>query len=283
MTPISFDFSTRPELLSLAHIARDLQAVAEPMGIEFFLMGAMARDLMLLYTHGINTGRQTKDADFSVMVRDWEAFSALRAGLVETGAFLERPGPATHRLHHVKSGLPLDIVPFGAIERADRTIAWPPKQQIVLDCFGLREAFDASLSVLLPEGVRWQVASIPALALLKVAAWKDRHQEFPGKDAGDLVLHLRHYLDCGNLERAGVEPPDLFEVDDYHHEATSARLLGRDVAVLLDAQSRKRVLEILRPEADEGGPLILAGQSGPNLEQARQLIQAVCDGLADRR
>lgn len=279
---MSPDFSTRPELISLAHVARDLQAVAEPMGIAFFLMGAMARDLMLLYAHGIHTGRQTKDADFSVMVSDWDAFSALRAGLVETKAFSERPGLAVHRLHHAKSGRPLDIVPFGAIERADRTIAWPPEQHTVFDCFGIREAFDASLPVLLPEGVGLRVASIPALALLKVGAWKDRHQAFPGKDAGDLMLYLRHYLDCGNLERAGVAHPDLFETDDYDHEATSARLLGRDIAVLLDAKSRQRLLDILRPEADETGPLILAGQSGPNLEQARKLIEAVCQGVTDK-
>jgi predicted nucleotidyltransferase len=279
---MSPDFSKKPELLSLAHIARDLHGVAGPMGIAFFLMGAMARDLMLGYAHGIDTGRHTKDADFSVMVRDWAAYSALRAGLIQAGGFTERPGPAAHRLHHAASGLPLDIVPFGAIERADRTIAWPPGQHTVFDCFGIREAFDASLPVLLPEGVTLRVASIPALALLKVAAWKDRHQAFPGKDAGDLLLYLRHYLDCGNHQRAAVEHPDLFEVDDYDHEATSARLLGRDVAALLDGKSRKRVLEILLPEADESGPLILAGQSGPNLEQARKLIQAACDGLADR-
>lgn len=42
MTPTSFDFSTRPELSSLAQVVRDLQASAAPLGIHFFLMGAMA-------------------------------------------------------------------------------------------------------------------------------------------------------------------------------------------------------------------------------------------------
>lgn len=281
MTPTSFDFSEKPELISLAHIVRDLQAVAQPMGIDFFLMGAAARDLMLQVAYDIDTGRKTEDVDFSVMVSDWDAFSALRTALIESGRFLERPGPATHRLRHAQSKLPLDIVPFGAIESADRKIAWPPKQHTIFDCFGIREAFTASLPVLLPEGVRLQVASIPALALLKTAAWKDRHEEFPGKDAGDLVLYLRHYLDCGNHERAGVEHPDLFQVEDYDHEGTSARLLGRDIARLLDGKSKERVLEILLPEADKDGQLILANQSGRNLEQTRILIAAVCDGLTD--
>lgn len=205
----------------------------------------------------------------------------MRAGLIESGGFLERSGSATHRLRHAQSKLPLDIVPFGAIESADRKITWPPKQHTVFDCFGIREAFTASLPVLLPEGVWLQVASIPALALLKVAAWKDRQKEFPKKDAPDLVLYLRNYLDCKNNDPAGAGHADLFEVDDYDHEATSARLLGRDIAVLLDDPSKTHVLEILLPEADENGALILAGQAGPNLEKTRKLIEAVCDGLTD--
>lgn len=281
MSPISFDFSDKPELISLAHIVRDLQTVATPAGIEFFLMGAVARDLMLTYAYEIPTGRQTKDVDFSVMVSDWDTFMSLREGLVKAGAFVEKSG-LSHRLRHVKSGLSLDIIPFGAIERADRTIAWPPEQHTIFDCFGLREAFDASLPVLLPEGFRVQVASIPALALLKIAAWKDRHEEFPGKDAGDLVLYLRHHLDCGNYQYAGVAHPDLFEVKDYDHEATSARLLGRDIATLLDKKSNQRVRDILFPEADKNGQLTLAVQSGRELETVRKLIEAVCDGLTDK-
>lgn len=72
MTPMSFDFSQKADLKSLAHVVRDLQAVAQPMGIKFFLMGAAARDLMLRYAYDIDTGRQTKDVDFSAMVDSWE-------------------------------------------------------------------------------------------------------------------------------------------------------------------------------------------------------------------
>ncbi|RJG02877.1 nucleotidyl transferase AbiEii/AbiGii toxin family protein [Noviherbaspirillum sedimenti] len=257
---MSLDFSRKPELAPLA---------------------AVVRDLMLRHAHGIAPGRQTEDVDFAVMVRDWEAFAALRAALLASGDFAERPGAATHRLRHQATGLPLDIVPFGGIERADRTILWPPDQSTVFDCFGVSEAFAASQSVRMPDGVSLRVASIPALALLKVTAWQDRKHSTPGRDAGDLLLYLRHYMDCGNLDRAARDHGDLFAADDYDHEAAGARLLGRDIALLLDRQAIQHVLDILLPQADPHGQLLLAQQSGLDLEHARRLIEAVCNGLAE--
>lgn len=277
---MSLDFSQKADLLPLAKVVGALQRVAQPMAVDFFLMGAAARDVMLRYGHNIEPGRQTRDVDFAVMVPDWASFEALRITLIEGGDFSERPGPATHRLRH-QSGLPLDIVPFGGIERADRTIAWPPDQSAVFDCFGAREAFNAAVSVLLPEGVKVQVASIPALALLKVTAWHDRKLTHPGRDADDLLLYLRSYMDCGNIDRAARDHGDLFTAEDYDHEAAGAQLLGRDIALLLDKPAVERVLGILLPQADAHGPLFLASQSGLNLEQARRLIDAVCEGLAD--
>jgi predicted nucleotidyltransferase len=278
MKIISLDFSHKAELTSLAMVVSALQSVTQPMSLAFFLMGAAARDLMLTHAHDISPQRQTEDVDFAVMVRDWESFAVLRTALVESGKFSERPGSVIHRLHHGDTGLPLDIVPFGGIERADRTIAWPPDQSTVFDCFGAQEALDTSISVRLPMGVILDVAAIPALVLLKVMAWRDRKS---GKDAGDLLLYLRHYMDCDNSDRAAHDHADLFTVDDYDHAATGARLLGRDIALLLDAESIRRVLEILLPQADVQGKLLLASQSGLDLEQARAMLQALCRGLSD--
>lgn len=277
---MSLDFSHKADLVPLAQVVGSLQRVAAPMAVDFFLMGAAARDVMLRHGHHIEPVRQTEDVDFAVMVQDWEIFAALRTALIEGGEFSERAGPATHRLRH-QSGLPLDIVPFGGIERADRTIAWPPDQSTVFDCFGAREAFNAAVSVLLPQTVTLRVASIPALALLKVTAWQDRKHTHPGRDANDLLLYLRSYMDCDNFDRAARDHGDLFMVEDYEHEATGAQLLGRDIALLLDKPAIQHVLEILLPQADAQGPLLLASQSGLDLEQARRLIEAVCDGLTD--
>lgn len=281
MTPISFDFSHKIDLIPLATVVQALQDVTQALGMDYFLMGAAARDLMLQHAHNIAPSRLTEDVDFAVSVPNWTSFESLRIALLGSNQFSGSNGPAVHKLRHKATGLPLDIVPFGGIENTDRTISWPPDHHTVFDCFGASEAFETSIRVRLPNKVTLRVASIPALALLKITAWADRKHSHPGRDAGDLLLYARHYLDCDNLDRAAQDHSDLFNTDDYDYEATGARLLGRDIADLLNQQSIEPVLSIMLAQADAEGSLLLAQQSGLDLEYARRLIQALCDGLSD--
>ena len=276
---MSLDFSAKPELRGLARVTGALQAVAAPLGVEFFLMGAAARDLILRHAHGIEPTRATEDVDFAMMVRDWQAYDALRTALIASGEFSARPGPATHRLRHT-SGLPLDIVPFGGIERADRTFAWPPEHSTVFECFGMAEAFAASITVRLPDAVELRVAPIEAQVVLKLSAWQDRKHTHPGRDARDLLLFLGRYMDCGNFDRAASEHQDLFEAEDFDYAEAGVRMLARDIAPLIGRAGIERLLTILVPEADEAGPLLLAQQSGLDREHARRLLAVLCDELA---
>lgn len=276
---MSLDFSAKPELRGLAQVAGALQAVAAPLGVEFFLMGAAARDLILRHAHGIEASRATEDVDFAVMVRDWQAYDTLRTALIASGAFSARPGPAMHRLRHT-SGLPLDIVPFGGVEQADRTFAWPPEHSTVFDCFGVAEAFAASVTVRLPDAVEVRVAPVAAQAVLKLSAWQDRKHTHPGRDALDLMLFLARYMDCGNFDRAASEHQDLFDAEDFDYAEAGVRLLARDIAPLIDRAGIERLLTILMREADEAGPLLLAQQSGLDRERARRLLEVLCGELA---
>lgn len=261
MKSMWYDLSAKLDLQPLAEVVHALQAVSEKLHAPFFLMGAAARDVMLLHVYGINTQRLTQDMDFGVMVQDWATFEDLRTALLASGVFVVKHKDATHKLWHV-AGRPLDIVPFGGVERPDRTLVWPPEEQAVFDCFGMREAMASGHEVGLPGGVRLRVASLPALALLKITAWQDRKLTHPGRDAGDLMLYLQHYLDCSMYDHAAQNYPELFEAPDYDHAVTGARLLGRDLRQLLDDAATARVLEILQPEADEQGARLLAQQSG---------------------
>ena len=86
-------------------------------------------------------------------------------------------------------------------------------------------------------------------------------------------------MDCNNIDRVGDLHPDLFDAVDYDHIEAGARLLARDMADLLDEPAIELLLKILAPEADERGTLLLAHQSRFDLEQARRLIEVVCDEL----
>ena len=278
MKNMLFNLSDKPDLQPLADVVRPLQEAAALLAAPLFLMGAAARDVMLLHAYGIKTLRLTQDMDFGVMVNDWAAFDALRKALITGGQFEARSKEATHKLWH-RSGRPLDIVPFGGVEKPDRTLAWPPNEETLFDCFGMREAMQSGHEVRLPGEVSLIVPSLPALALLKITAWQDRKLTHPGRDAGDLLLYLRHYLDCDQYDHAVKDYPELFEAAAYEHEVTSARLLGRDLRPLLSAEAAERVLAIMLPETDASGVRLLATQSRLEIGAATKIITGLCEGL----
>jgi predicted nucleotidyltransferase len=278
MKSMLFDLSAKPELQPLADVVRPLQAQAARLDAQLFLMGAAARDVMLLHAYGIDTKRKTEDMDFGVMVSDWATFETLRESLIASGEFKAVSNDATHKLWH-RSGRPLDIVPFGGVERADRKLAWPPDEHTVFDCFGMREAMASGHEVRLPGGTSIRVASVSALALLKITAWQDRKLTHPGRDAGDLMLYLGHYLDCDIYDHAARHYPDVFDAPDFEHEVAGARILGRDLRQLLDEAATERVLAILQPEADEQGQRLLAQQSRVETSRAVRMIAGLCEGL----
>jgi predicted nucleotidyltransferase len=160
MTATLLDFSRRRELALYAAVVTDVEAAAAPLGIATLIAGAFARDLHLLYRHGIDTERQTEDLDFALAVPDWGTFEALQTRLIESGAF-QQSATAVHRLRH-RNDLPIDLVPFGNVETRDRKIAWPPRGVVVIDVFGFREALAAAHELVLPGRVRTKVVSLPA-------------------------------------------------------------------------------------------------------------------------
>ncbi len=69
MTDISPKFSVRPERPVdplLVDILKQVDLVAREQGIDYFVGGAMARDLILQHVFGKDTGRATRDVDFGV-------------------------------------------------------------------------------------------------------------------------------------------------------------------------------------------------------------------------
>lgn len=169
----------------------------------------------------------------------------------------------------------MDLVPFGGVERRDRSIAWPPEGNEVMNVSGLQEALAAAVSVRLPDEVSVAVAPLSALAFLKLLAWKDRRYTLPGRDAPDLWMILRHYAEAGNLDRLYGEEAGAFASLGFDVERAGAWLAGKDAwAVLAHGSGAPTVLErldaILKPEIDPDGGLQLVAQMPPG-DRNRQL------------
>lgn len=116
------DLSSQTELALLGKVVCSIQQATQGLDAPMFLMGAAARDTMLHSVYGIRSTRLTEDMDFGVMVADWSAFEAVRNALLAGGEFSAESPVAFHKLRH-QSGAPLDVVPFGGVERA--AVAYP--------------------------------------------------------------------------------------------------------------------------------------------------------------
>jgi predicted nucleotidyltransferase len=272
------DFSGTPELAFLADLAAAVRRNAPE--VPFYLAGATARDLLLLHGYGIDVGRQTRDVDLALAVEDWKHFEVLRAGLLTSDRF-EPLGEAAHRLRF-NGWLEVDLIPFGAIENPDRTIAWPPDGDFVMNVFGFREAYDSTLVVRLPHGEEIRIVSLPALAILKLKAWEERRHTSAGKDAYDLALVIRNYLAAGNHERLYGEASHLLEEPGFDFEQAGAWLLGYDMAALLPQESRHRVVELLQQETDLNHHLRLVGDLPIESPHALALLQSLLHGFTKR-
>ena len=294
MTKPSHPYSHLADLVDLALQAKAIGAVQRAaeglevelpgMDVEILIVGAFARDLHLRYGYNLAPLRQTEDIDIALAVPSWEVFAALRERLVNDFGFAEVPG-IQHQLRYRQQDvtLPIDIVPFGGLERLDRTIAWPPAGDQVMDVFGFREARASAIMMTLPGNVAVNVVSLAALAILKLTAWHARHYEAPRKDAYDLQFIIKHYLDAGNHDRLWEQFSSWASSED-DYELAGARMLGNDAGALLDGAGRDRIVALLESQTSEDTNGMLALEMNRNdPERVIEVLRALGVGLLESK
>jgi len=227
-------------------ILKQVDPVAGSLGIEYFVTGATARDILLVGVFGLETGRGTRDVDLAIAVDGWPAFEAMKTRLVATGAF-QANRQIVHQLFHIlgeRRGYPIDLIPFGGVEDPGATIAWPPDRSVVMNVAGYREAFTSAVLVEIDPGLVIRVVSLPGLAMLKMLAWADRGAA-DSRDAIDLAMLLRQYGAAGNEERLYGTESAVLEASGYDVDLAGPRLLGRDVARISRDETRRTLLALL--------------------------------------
>lgn len=248
-------------------ILTTVERVTARCAIRYFVVGATARDMVLYHAHGIRPGRATMDIDLGVELTDWDGFQALKQGLIDTGLF-----EATRAAHTLmsRSRIPLDLVPFGALEQPGHQIHWPPDQAIRMSVLGFEDAYNARQMLRLSADpvLDLPFASPTGLALMKFIAWRERSSR-QNEDAADLVLIMRHYLDIGHRDRLAREHPALLNVDDFDYELAGTWLLGLDIAGISSPETRSAILEILEQETATSAPGHLAGNMAPHFPAAQ--------------
>lgn len=284
-----------PELVRLGQIVRAVRDVAPEE--ELLLIGAQVRNLLLGWGLDLPLRRATKDVDFAIGVDDWEHFLGLRERMLASGRF--HASDTLHRLRFEHAaGTIVDVVPFGGVEAEDRSIAWPPEQAITMSAIGFQESFVHSTGVVLPGDVAVRVASLAALAALKLFAWMEREHRLRSKDAIDLGLLFDNYERAIGMDRLYEVPDTVLEESGGDNALMAAWRLGQDMAEVLRSGGEKdpaarpvpmpvsRLSGLLRREASPDGPTLLAADMGParlarSLEQLEWLRRGLEGELGD--
>ena len=268
-------------------IYETIHKIADSSGIKYFIVGASARDMILSHGYGINTTRATVDIDIGIQVSSWEDYKKLSNNLIQTGRFTKSTESQRFLFNN---SIPVDFIPFGNIETKSNQITWPPEHEAILNVFGFEEAYRSAIIVRLRSDpvLDISVASLTGLTILKLISFNDRSSG-SDKDAKDLILIIDNYLDAGNEDRLYKENPDILEDEDFTLPVASARLLGRDIAKIVDETIKNKLLEILKDETGERGQFRLLSQvtareidSEKIFEQRLNQLNALKKGLKER-
>ncbi|WP_169337184.1 nucleotidyl transferase AbiEii/AbiGii toxin family protein [Arsukibacterium perlucidum] len=180
----------------IVEVYNRLHCIAVKLDIPVLIVGATARDIILVHGYGAAIERGTRDVDFGLEVESWAHYQALREALIQTG-FTVHP----HKTHQLNTqdgdGMPweIDLIPFGSVSDSTGQITWPPEHDFAMTVLGFAEVYTNAWNVTLSDNPQLcvKVASPAGILLLKLIAWTERGRELQGKDATDIYYVIRHY------------------------------------------------------------------------------------------
>jgi predicted nucleotidyltransferase len=267
----------------LVDIYSRIHGIASKLKVPLLIVGATARDTILVHGYNAAIERGTKDVDFGIEVQSWEHYQVLRAALIEAG-FTPHSKKA-HQLNTTDSdGLPweIDLIPFGGVSDTDGQIAWPPKQDFVMSVLGFAEVYLHAWDVTLIKGpeLSAKVASPAGILLLKLIAWTERGHEYQGKDAIDIYYVIKHYSKIPSVVDALYEQ-NYMEAQDYDIIKATAMMLADEVASIAHEKTLTYIKQTLlnKDNVLERLKVDLTKHTRAAYEEANALIEIIKNRL----
>lgn len=195
-------------------------------GIDFYLVGAVARDVWMSGIHRIAPRRTTGDIDFAVFINEKGTYESLKNYLIETEGFHSIKGNDFVFIWQGK--IEVDLLPFGAIEDEDGRVTTGGIGLTNISLQGLTEVYEEGLLQLDLEGKhQFKCCTLPGIVLLKMIAWDDR-PEIRRDDIKDISDILNHFFSMYDNE-IWEHHNDLFEDEDADLKHIAARVMGREM------------------------------------------------------
>ena len=225
----------------LVDLLRQLNHTFSRIENDFFVIGATARDIILQVLANTSARRKTRDLDIAIAVMGWDKYNEVCSALIEDG--FEK---AKHQAQRFYFGdYEVDIVPYGAVAKADDNIYWPPEETIAMSVKGFDEVLKEAITVCVNNEFEIRIASLHGLFLLKLNAWLDRNIG-TNKDAEDMWYIVDNYYFAN--EGRGVHP-EVYELDGFDLTVGGAYWMAHDIADILGKDKLLYYRDILAKEA----------------------------------
>jgi len=243
MKDILIDISGKLDNSYIAAI-KEIKKIADSLKIPFFIVGALARDIIMEYFYEIKAPRMTMDIDLGIRVSSWNQFDQLINTLELSGDFKKLK--ERHRV--IYKDIIIDIVPFGSISDKNEKISWPPENEVVMSVIGFNEVYNNSTLVRLQNNpiLDVKIPTLPGLAILKLIAWKDNYPN-RSKDAEDLLFIMKNYESAGISDKLYETELQLLESEDFDIQIAGIVLLGKEMSKIC----KNKTIEYLRKIIDE--------------------------------
>ncbi len=195
-------------------------------GIDFYLVGALARDVWMNAINNLPASRITKDIDFAVLINDKGTYPKLIQYLINNEGFAPYKGNSFVLIWKDKTQV--DLLPFGNIEDEDSTVTIDGTGLTSISLQGFAEVYKNGLPEINLEGKhQFKFCTLPGIVILKLIAYDDKPEK-RGDDIKDICHILKHFFDMYS-EQIYDHHNDLFDNQEAELIDIAATVMGREM------------------------------------------------------
>ena len=263
---------------NLEKILKVIEAAFSKRDMDFYLIGALARDIQLTGKYDIEAPRATQDIDIAVLVNNQENYSRIVDDLIGQYGFEKTNLPYRFRF---TDDTVIDVLPFGKIESAERTVILKGERVEELSVIGFQENREFTEEIEFENGLKIRVSSLGGICLLKFFAWADKPYDRK-RDISDINFILSKYTEIF-IDEIFKQHSDLLDLDLDWNINLAPRLLGRHIALILKDKNdtKNRLITLLNEQLTDESMLALLLTNFNNRTIADNIysIQEIINGV----
>ena len=212
----------------LEDIVNGLGKHFKSLDVDFFIVGAKARDIISKESGVELSRRKTSDVDFGLFVDSWDTLDAMRE-LFRNDENIELNPDKKNKVRYYYKGTPFDLVPFGGIEDADGKVSWPPCYDTIMTVIGYEEALKSAKVIAIGD-TEVKVVTPEMLVALKIVSWDENPAR--DRDAQDINYIMENYENIdADVENCLFDHYlDILDRFEHDHHLSSLAIMGIRIA-----------------------------------------------------